>query len=140
MNIVHLIGNIGRDPKLEHTGGGTAVCNFSLATKERDDKTEWHNIRVWKKQAEAVVAKCGKGSLVAVTGRITTEKWTKDGQEKTMTRIVADRVEFLSLRAPSTSGSAPEQSSLGESYRPPRERAKPREVTGYGGYDDDVPF
>ncbi|PYT15498.1 MAG: single-stranded DNA-binding protein, partial [Acidobacteria bacterium] len=72
LNKVILIGNLGRDPEVRYTQNGTAVANFTLATNdvwtdkggERQERTEWHRIVVWGKQAEIVREHLAKGKQV----------------------------------------------------------------------------
>ncbi len=108
VNKVILVGNLGKDPEVGYTQGGTALCKFSLATGEsyvnnageRQDKTEWHNIIVWGKQGENVGKYLSKGRQVYIEGKIQTRSWDdeKTGQKKYMTEINAQRVVFLGGR------------------------------------------
>ncbi len=103
-NKVILIGRLGRDPELKYTPSGTPVANFPLATTEvymdrdgnRQEKTEWHRIVVWSKQAESVANYLSKGRLALIEGSLQTRKWTDaQGQERYTTEIRAQRVVFL---------------------------------------------
>lgn len=107
LNKVILIGRLGRDPEMRYTPSGQPVTNFSLATDEsytgkdgnKVEKTEWHRIVVWGKQAEFCGNYLAKGRLVYVEGKLETRKWTdKDGAEKYTTEIKADRVLGLDSR------------------------------------------
>ena len=105
VNKVILLGNLGKDPDLSYTQGGTARCKFSLATTEsytpqggeRQDKTEWHNIIVWGKQAEVMGKYLQKGKKIYLEGRIQTRSWDdeKTGQKRYMTEINANRIVFV---------------------------------------------
>ncbi|MDE0032177.1 MAG: single-stranded DNA-binding protein [Deltaproteobacteria bacterium] len=104
VNIAIVSGNLGRDPEVRFTQSGRAVANFSVATNEswigqdgnRQERTEWHNIVVWGKQAESCGQYLAKGRQVLVHGRIQTRKWTdQNGQDRYTTEIVAQRVQFL---------------------------------------------
>lgn len=104
LNKVILIGRLGRDPELRYTVNGTPVVNFPLATSDsyvdkdgnRQEKTEWHKIVVWGKQAETVANYLGKGRLIYVEGSLQTRKWTDNqGQDRFTTEIRAQRVVFL---------------------------------------------
>lgn len=104
MNIVILVGRLGRDPETRFTGSGTAVSNFSLATDESykdksgqwKSKTEWHKVVVWGKQAESCQKNLKKGSLVAVEGKLAAREWQdKSGAKKQATEVVAGNVRFL---------------------------------------------
>ncbi len=103
-NKVILIGRLGRDPELRYTQTGMPVVNFPLATDEsfvdkdgnRQERTEWHRIVVWDKQAETVANYLSKGRLVLVEGSIYTRKWQdSQGQDRYTTEIRAQRVVFL---------------------------------------------
>ena len=102
-NMVILIGRLGKDPVISWMKKGTAVCSFSMATarawKDKDgtkkEETEWHNITVFDKHAEACAEYLKKGSQVFVKGRLKTDKYDKDGQTHYATKIIADRVVFL---------------------------------------------
>ncbi len=104
LNRVMLIGNLGGDPELRSTTGGTLVCNFSLAVNERkkvddewQDVVEWVKIVVWGKSAESCNEYLSKGSQVHVEGRLKTDKWQdKDGNDRWTTSVVAYQVLFLS--------------------------------------------
>lgn len=119
LNKVILIARLGRDPEMRYTPSGQAVANFSVATDEsytskdgqKVEKTEWHRIVVWGKQAEFCGNYLAKGRLVYVEGKLETRKWTdKDGAEKYTTEVKADRVLGLDSRQADAHGaSAPAQ-------------------------------
>ncbi|MEX1367536.1 MAG: single-stranded DNA-binding protein [Nannocystaceae bacterium] len=107
VNKVILIGNLGRDPELRYTQGGTAVCNLNIATtraynnrnNERVEETEWHRVVVWSKQAEFCNQYLTKGRQVYIEGRLQTRSYEdKDGIKKYSTEVVADTVQFLGSR------------------------------------------
>jgi len=104
VNKVILVGNLGRDAELRYTPGGTAVSKFSVATTEtwndksgqRQERTEWHNIDLWGKQAETLTEYLVKGKQVYVEGRLQTDEYTdKDGVKRKSTRVRSDRVVLL---------------------------------------------
>lgn len=146
VNKAILVGNLGRDPEVSYTQGGTARCRFPLATGEsytnnageRIDRTEWHNIVVWGKQAETVGKYLQKGRQVFVEGRIQTRSWDdeKTGQKRYMTEINAQRVIFLGGRGDGGGGGG------GGPSGPPA--AKPDggydQGPSFGPDDDDIPF
>lgn len=104
INRVILAGHLGKDPALK-TVGNSKVANFSLATSKKwtdkatgeiKQKTQWHNIVVWGRQAEACGKYLSKGKAVFVEGEIETRDYTdKQGQKKYVTEIVASNVQFL---------------------------------------------
>ena len=104
VNKVILVGNLGRDAELRYTPGGAAVATLNLATTEvwndkqgqKQEKTEWHRIVVWGKQAESLQEYLTKGKQIYVEGRLQTRQWDdKDGNKKYTTEIKADRITLL---------------------------------------------
>jgi single-strand DNA-binding protein len=137
LNKVMLIGNLGRDPEVRFTQGGTPVANFTLATNERwtdqsgekQERTEWHRIVVWGKQAEIAGEYLRKGRQIFVEGALQTREWTdKDGHKRYTTEIKAMRFQMLGGRDDrDASGGAPEPADA--------------RADGGGGYqEDDIPF
>src|ERR1700692_4793434 len=113
VNKVILVGRLGRDPETRYTGGGQAVCNFSLATDEsfksksgeRQKRTEWHKIVVWGKQAEIAQQYLKKGAQIYLEGRIQSREWMdKENQKRTSYEIVATNFRMLGSRSDSMSG------------------------------------
>ena len=108
LNKVILIGNLGQDPELKSTAStGRNVCSFSIATHEvynnkageRQEKTEWHRIVTWDRQAETCARYLQKGKLVCIEGKLRTREWTdQNNQKRYTTEIQADRVTFLGGR------------------------------------------
>lgn len=104
MNRVMLIGHLGKDPELRFTKKGTPVTNLSIATNytlkddsgQPQEQTEWHNVVVWGKQAEACQQFLSKGRLVYAEGRIVTREWNdNEGKPKKTKDIMASTVRFL---------------------------------------------
>jgi single-strand DNA-binding protein len=105
LNRAQIIGNMTKDPEMRFTPNGQAVANFSVATnrkwKGRDgaadgEDTQYHDVVIWGKQAEAVVPMLKKGGPVFVEGRIETRSWEgQDGVKRYKTEIVADNVIVL---------------------------------------------
>ncbi|GGK84486.1 single-stranded DNA-binding protein [Rufibacter glacialis] len=107
INKVILIGNLGKDPEVRHLEGGVAVARFPLATSEtfkdkngeRQERTEWHNIVVWRGLAEVAEKYVKKGQSVYIEGRIRTNSYQdKDGVQRYSTEIVADNMTMLGGR------------------------------------------
>ena len=108
LNKVMLIGNVGRDPEVRYTQNGTAVANFSLATSEswggrdggdRQERTEWHNIVVWARNAEIAGEYVRKGRQIYVEGRLQTRDWVDpQGVKHYKTEIVGTRFLLLGRR------------------------------------------
>ena len=107
INKVILIGNLGRDPEVRYTQGGSAVANLNLATNEvwndksgqKQERTEWHRVVVWGKQAEIAKEYLTKGRQVYVEGSLQTRQWEdKDGQKRYTTEIRCQRFVMLGGR------------------------------------------
>jgi single-strand DNA-binding protein len=107
VNKVILIGNLGRDPETRYTTGGDAIANLNIATTEqwkdksgeKQEKTEWHRVVLFGRQAEIAGEYLKKGRSVYIEGRLQTRKYTdKDGVEKYSTEIVGDRMQLLGSR------------------------------------------
>ncbi len=104
VNKVILVGNLGRDAELRYTPGGAAVATLNLATTEvwndrsnqRQEKTEWHRVILWGKQAESLQEYLTKGKQIYIEGRLQTRQWDdKDGNKRYTTEVKADRVTLL---------------------------------------------
>lgn len=138
VNKAILVGHLGRDPELKYTPGGQAVATFSLATNERwtgqdgqkNERTTWHNIVAWGKQAELAKEYLHKGRQVYIEGRIDNRSYDKkDGSGKAyVSEVVVQNIQFLGSRAdadaPGPAGPEPPPASA------PDDSSK----------DDDLPF
>lgn len=104
MNKTFLIGRLTAKPELKYTSSNIPVTSFNLAVdrQPKEDGTkeaDFIEVRVWRKQAENVCKYLDKGSLVAIEGRIQTEKFTtKDGENRYKTLVIAERVMFLNSK------------------------------------------
>ena len=107
LNKVMIIGRLGRDPELRYTQTGSPIASLNIATDEsyvdRDgnkvERTEWHRVSVFQRQAENCANYLTKGSLVYVEGSLQTRKWQdQNGQDRYTTEIKAQRVQFLDRR------------------------------------------
>src|SRR5215208_4849050 len=143
VNKVILVGHLGKDPEVRFTNSGSAVANFSVATSEqwndrdgkKQERTEWHNIVVWGKQAESCGQYLAKGRQVYVEGSIRSRSYDdKNGVKRYVSEIFAQRIQFL---------------GGGGGTRLPEQQtdAGPGDDPGMGGMgggqppmDDDVPF
>jgi single-strand DNA-binding protein len=141
VNKVILVGNLGRDAELRYTPGGAAVSKFSLATTEvwndkagqRQERTEWHNIDLWGKQAETLTEYLVKGKQVYVEGRLQTDEYTdKEGVKRKSTKVRCDRVVLLG----SGGGRGAPMDRGGDSAGAHPVSAEPSEPLT----DDDIPF
>ncbi len=100
VNNVMLIGRLGSDPKVRDAGTGNKVANFTIATSEfykvKDEykeRTYWHNIVAWGKDAEKVQERCVKGTEVVLSGKLTNKVYEdKDGQKRYVTEVVVNEI------------------------------------------------
>ena len=124
-----LIGNLGKDPDVQHLEGNIAVAKFPLDTtetcKDRSGKlisqTEWHTVVLWRGLAELAQKYLHKGSLIYIEGRLRTRSWEdKEGNKKFATEVVGDNLIMLDKRSDGNGGQG-----MGDS------------LEGYGG--DDIP-
>ncbi len=164
VNKVILLGNLGRDPETRYTTGGDAVTNLNIATSEqwkdksgeKQERTEWHRVVLFGRQAEIAGEYLKKGRSVYIEGRLQTRKYTdKDGVEKYSTEIVADRMQLIG-GAREGGGGDDEMpgGGGGGGARPPSRGGsgsgaggqRPAAGGGSGGkkpgedFDDDIPF
>lgn len=146
LNKVMLIGNLGKDPEVRYTAGGTAVASFSVATTEKfkgkdgnwEEKTEWHNITLWARLAEIAGEYLSKGKTVYIEGRLQTRKWTdKEGKDRYTTEIVGEKMQMLSSKGEGGGGGGGGQ----------RQSRPQQDNNQGGGYeepvfnpDDEIPF
>ena len=166
LNRVFLLGNLGADPELRVTNSGQAVLKMRLATSEtyldknrvRQERTEWHNVVVWGKRAEALGKFLTKGSRIFVEGGLRTSSYDdREGNKRYKTEIVASNI-ILSGGGGGGGGGGGCGGGGGrgggggarDDYGPPDEQA-PAASGGYddadyggggggGGGDDDIPF
>ena len=143
VNKAILIGSLGKDPELRFMPNGEAVCNFSMATSEswkdksgvKQEKTEWHNIVMYRKLAEIAGEYLKKGAPVYIEGRLQTRKWEKDGVTRYSTEIIGDQMQML--------GSKSDKQEQAYTDAPAKENNVPKGFGDDGGLDnmdDDPPF
>ena len=142
LNKVILIGRLGRDPETRYMPNGDAVCNFSIATDEswkdkngqRQTRTEWHAITMYRKLAEIAAQYLQKGSQVYIEGKIQSRKYTgKDGIERTAYEIVCSEMKMLGGKAEGVEGQH-------NPPPPPQARQQTAAPVPQDDIDDDVPF
>lgn len=109
LNKVMLIGNVGNEPEVRYVEQGVAVGSFRLATTERGytlqngtqvpERTEWHNVVVWRRLAETVEKYVHKGDKLYIEGQLRTRSWDdRNGVKRYTTEVWADNMEMLSPR------------------------------------------
>jgi single-strand DNA-binding protein len=162
VNKVTLLGNVGKDPEIRSTGGGTMVANLTLATSDRQkdaqgnwqDRTEWHNLVAFTRTAEIVRDYVKKGSKLYIEGKIQTRSWDdkESGQKRYRTEIIVNELVLLSSREEGVGGGAggysrPASSSSNSNVNSNFDQRTPPSAGGNDDYaqsaeisDDDIPF
>ncbi|TYO97511.1 single-strand binding protein [Geothermobacter ehrlichii] len=146
VNKVILVGNLGKDPELRYTPAGTAVATFPLATSERYrdksgqqvEKTEWHNIVVWRNLAEICGKYLHKGKQVYIEGKIRTRSYTdRDGNKRYITEIEAEQMQMLGRIGDDVGSRAPAPAAAQDDFN--QQPAASFDEPAYNP-DDDIPF
>ena len=155
VNKVILIGNLGSDPEVRYTPDGVPVANFSLATTEswndrntgeRQERTEWHRLVLWRRQAEVAQQYLKKGSKIYVEGKLQTRSWDdQSGQKRYTTKIVVFDMQMLDSRGEGGGGSGGSGGGGRDAgYNAGGQNAGPAAQSDAppppGGDDDDLPF
>ena len=120
VNKVILIGNVGKDPDVRYLDSGVAVATFSLATTDRaytlangtqvPERTEWHNIVLWRGLAQTAEKYVRKGDKLYIEGKIRSRSYDdQNGIKRTIVEIFADNMEMLTPRGTSQPQAAPAQ-------------------------------
>ena len=157
LNKVILIGNLGRDPETRYLPNGDAVANISVATTEtwkdksgeKQEKTEWHRVTLYRRLGEIAGEYLKKGSQVYIEGRIEYREYEKDGVKRYSTDIIASEMKMLGSRQ---GGGEPMDRDSGPSSERERPQRAPATATAGAGagpaggkkklddFDDDIPF
>jgi single-strand DNA-binding protein len=156
VNKAILLGNVGKDPEIRSTPGGTMVANLTLATSDRQkdaqgnyqDRTEWHNLVAFTRTAEIIRDYVKKGSKLYIEGKIQTRSWDdkESGQKRYRTEIIVNDLSLLSGRDEGGSGGYSKSSSSASSgsssasfdqraSSSPDDYSQQAEIS-----DDDIPF
>ena len=139
VNKVILVGNVGKDPEVKHLENDLSFAKFPMATSERfktktgdrAERTEWHNVIVWRGLAKVVEDYVKKGSQLYIEGRIQTRKYQdKDGNDRYITEIVADNMQMLGRKGSEESAPSSQPSAVQDSGAPTYE----------AGAEEDLPF
>jgi single-strand DNA-binding protein len=147
VNKVMLIGNLGQDPEVKYMPSGGAVCNITVATTdswsdresgERQERTEWHRVVLFKRLAEIAGEYLHKGSKVYIEGRLQTRKWQdKNGQDRYTTEIVTTDLQMLDSRGSGGTASY-DKAAPAQGQRAPQ--SAPAQGAPADDFDDDIPF
>jgi len=147
LNKVLLTGNVGRDPELRYVAQNQPVATFSLATTERayttsagtqvPERTEWHNIVMWGRQAETAERYIRKGTKLFIEGHLRTRNWEdRNNIRRYVTEIYVDNFEILSR--PSTQPTQTTQTNV-VSAQPVQPTAAPEQPTATPSAEDATP-
>ena len=155
VNKATLIGNLGADPEVRYTQGGTAVASLSLATTEsykdkdgnKQDQTEWHKVVAWGRLAEICGEYLAKGSKVYIDGKLQTRMWEKDGVKHSRPCILVNDIQ---LPPQQQGGQQPQGQQQPQRQQPQQNngyqqaRNQPMQQQQYSeppmDFDDDIPF
>lgn len=155
INKVILVGNLGADPEVRYTAGGSAVANLRVATAESwkdkqsgemQERTEWHRVVLFGRLGEIAGEYLKKGSQVYLEGRLQTRKWEdRDGNERFTTEIVANEMQMLGGRGGGGGGGGSSSYDDAPSGGGSRKSSGGGSSGGGGGgdagdFNDDIPF
>ena len=157
VNKVILLGNVGKDPEVRYFDNGGAVANFTLATTERGytaangtqipDRTEWHNIVLWRGLAEVAEKYVKKGTKLYIEGKIRTRSYDDSaGNKRYVTEIYGDTMEMLSGSTGGSANAAPfpqppiESSGTQNNVKHPAAPVAPPVGGSQDDEKDDLPF
>jgi len=155
INKVIIVGNLGADPETNYTGAGLAITSLRIATSEqwtdkqsgeKQERTEWHRVKLFGKLAEIAGEYLKKGRQVYIEGSLRTDKYTdKDGIERFSTNIIADEMQMLGGGSGEGGQGGGQQRqgggqgrSQGGGYGGQQQRQAPAQNNNFD--DDDIPF
>ncbi|MAS09940.1 single-stranded DNA-binding protein [Salinisphaera sp.] len=147
VNKAIVVGNLGADPEVRYTTGGTAVANLSVATSEfwndknsgqQQERTEWHRITFFGRRAEVCGEYTSKGSKVYVEGRIQTDKWQdQNNVERYTTKIIGGELQLLDSKG-GNGGGQRSFGGQGQQRQQPQRQSQPAPQQQDPGFDDDL--
>ena len=150
VNKVILFGNVGRDPEVRYLDSGIAVASLPLATTDRaytlangtqvPERTEWHNLVLWRGLAETAEKYVHKGDKLYVEGKIRTRSYDdQTGAKRYVTEIFVDSMEMLSPRGTAAPGAAAQQPGMSQGA-PAQPMAQSQATPAQDNTTDDLPF
>ena len=147
INKVIILGTLGRDPEIRYMPSGAAVADLSVATNERwkdketgeiKERTEWHRVTLFGRQAEVAGEYLAKGRQVYVEGQNRTEKWQdQDGNDRYTTKCIAREMQLIGGRDQGESQGASGRPAEGGDTRPAKQGGGSGPASEF---DDDIPF
>jgi single-strand DNA-binding protein len=143
MNNINIIGNLTKDVELKYTQNNKAITTVTLAVNEGygdSQKTYFIDVQVWEKLAENIAKYCGKGSKIAVSGKLIQQSWEYDGKKQSKVLIQANNVSYLDSKK---EGQAPKEDMPQEIYAE-QQRAEEDPFAEFGSEvqlsSEDLPF
>jgi len=154
INKVILVGNVGKDPEVRYFDNGSAVANFTLATTERGytaangtvvpERTEWHNIVLWRGLAEVAEKYVRKGAKLYIEGKLRTRSYDDaSGNKRYITEIYAENMELLDRKPEGQQGPPPplQAPQPAQFAAPTQQQSSPAPASPFDeGEKDDLPF
>ena len=153
LNKVQLIGNVGKDPEVRYLDSGVAVATFPLATTDRaytlangtqvPERTEWHNIVLWRGLAETAEKYVHKGDKLYIEGKIRTRSYDdQNGVKRYVTEIFGDNMEMLTPKGtnPGAGATASMQQPVAASVQQPQQSQQSQAQSIQDNSADDLPF
>ncbi len=151
VNKVILIGNVGRDPEVRYLDTGVAVASLPLATTDRaytlangtqvPERTEWHNLVLWRGLAETAEKYVHKGDKLYVEGKIRTRSYDdQTGAKRYVTEIFVDSMEMLSPKGTAAPGTAASQQGMAQGTAPAQPISQSQATPAQDNTTDDLPF
>lgn len=147
LNMIQIIGRVGKDPEMRYMSNGDAVVSMSVASTEKwkdktgqlQEETEWFKIAAFGRLAEIIGEYCKQGSLVYIQGKVKTRKYTdKDGVEKYSTEVRATEMKLLGSKDGGKEREAAPQRQQ-QRQEKPRQQQRQHE-SGFDDTDGDIPF
>ena len=144
LNKVQLIGNLGHDPEVSTTTGGSSVAKLNVATTEKfkdrsgnsKEITTWHIVRVWQQAADFIGKYAKKGTQIYVEGKLRTETWERDGQRHSQQIIEASDIQILDRKPEGQR----QQRGSGNGYGAYKSRSDYDRANSLEPQPDDMPF
>ncbi len=146
VNKVILVGNVGKDPEIQHINADVSVARFTLATSEtyrdkngeRVTNTEWHNIVAWRGLTKVIELYVHKGTQLYIEGKITNRSYEKDGQTRYTTDIVANEIRILGKRPDGDPAHSSAPQNANQAHQPSHVNEPVPDFSA--GVEDDLPF
>lgn len=137
-NKILIYGHLGRDPELRYTATGTPVCNFSMATTQKNgqkDETTWFRVTFFGRQAEIANDRLYKGKDIYIEGRLSLDKYVdREGKERTTLEVIGTELKFVGKNEDS------ERSTQRSGYDQTRKGADDHDQRTKSEDPEDVPF